>query len=142
VQPPWPNCVSISGPTGQGERQWYEQTQFPLFTWSSLAGGFFSGRFNRENLSEQEDYFDNLVVNSYGVEENFQRLDRVQQLAEEKGLTIPQIALAYVMSVPMNIFALIGCRTPEEFQANLQASSVKLTDAEIAWLELRTDVSG
>ena len=113
--------------------------QLPLFTWSSLAGGFFSGRFSRENLSEQEDYFDKLVVTSYGVEENFQRLDRVQQLADEKGLTVPQVAMAYVMSAPMNIFALIGCRMPEEFQANLDASEIKLTPAEMAWLELRTD---
>ena len=73
------------------------------------------------------------------VEENFQRLDRVSELAEEKGLTVPQVAMAYVMSAPMNIFALIGTRSPEEFAANLEASTVRLTTREMAWLELRSD---
>ena len=139
VNPPWPNCVSIGGPAGQGERQWYEGTQLPLFTWSSLAGGFFSGRFNRENLAEKEDYFDKLVVNSYAVEENFQRLDRVQEMADAKGMSVPQVAMAYVMNAPMNIFALIGSRTSEEFAANLAASEVKFAPEVMAWLELRSD---
>jgi aryl-alcohol dehydrogenase-like predicted oxidoreductase len=142
VEPPWPNCVSISGPLGWGERLWYEETQMPLFTWSSLAGGFFSGRFRRDNLSEQEEYLDKLVVQSYAVEENFRRLDRAQELANEKGVSVPQMALAYVMNAPLNIFALIGCRTSEEFQANLEATTIALTPEEMAWLELRTDMRG
>lgn len=139
VQPPWPGCVSIGGPAGQGERAWYEANQFPLFTWSSLAGGFFSGRFGREKMLVKEEYFDRLAVDSYGVEENFTRLDRVKILAEEKNLSIPQVAMAYVMNAPMNIFALVGCRTANEFQANLEACTVQLTQREMAWLELRSD---
>ena len=46
--------------------------------------------------------------------------------------------MAYVMNAPMNIFALIGCRTIDEFKANMEASQVKLTPAEMAWLELQT----
>jgi len=112
----------------------------PLFTWSSLAGGFFSGRIRRENMSQQVEYLDKLAVESYASEDNFERLGRAEQLAAEKGLTIPQIATAYVMSAPMNIFALIGSRTPEEFRANLAASALRLTPEEMAWLELKTDV--
>jgi aryl-alcohol dehydrogenase-like predicted oxidoreductase len=66
-------------------------------------------------------------------------LDRVRTLAEEKGLTVPQIALAYVMSQPLNIFALVGCQTGEEFGANLEACEVQLTPQEMAWLELKTE---
>ena len=139
VEEPWPNCVSIGGPLGQGDRAWYEETQLPLFTWSSLAGGFFSGRFSRENSGNPEDYFDKLVIRCYAVEENFQRLDRVQAIAEAKGMTIPQVAMAYVMNAPMNIFALIGTRTPDEFADNVAASEVTLSPEEMAWLELRTD---
>ncbi len=139
VKPPWPECVSISAPVGQGERAWYEETQFPLLTWSSLAGGFFSGRFGREKMVQQEEYFDKLATECYGIEENFVRLDRVEELAAKKGLTVPQVAMAYVMNAPMNIFALIGCRTAEEFRDNVAASKVKLSDTEMAYLELRTD---
>lgn len=138
-QPPWPNCVTISGAQGAAGRTWYQATQMPLFTWSSLAGGFFSGRFRRDNLDSFDSYLDKLCVDCYCVEENFRRLDRVAELAAEKGMTIPQIALAYVMSVPLNIFALIGCRTPDEFRDNLAASRVKLTSDEMAWLDLQQD---
>jgi aryl-alcohol dehydrogenase-like predicted oxidoreductase len=141
-QAPWLNCISISGLAGQAAREWYQQTQMPLFTWSSLAGGFFSGRFTRDNLASFDSYLDKLCVQSYCYEANFKRLDRAQQLAEEKGLSLPQIALAYVMSQPLNIFALVGCQTGAEFKANVEASQVKLTPAETAWLELKSDTVG
>jgi aryl-alcohol dehydrogenase-like predicted oxidoreductase len=137
-QAPWENCISISGPAGAGERAWYEETQLPLFFWSSLSGGFFSGRFRRDNLESFESYLDKLCVSTYCSEENFQRLDRVATLAQEKGLSIPQIALAYVLSQPLNAFALVGCATPEEFKANAAAVDVKLTPEELAWLDLRS----
>ena len=133
------NCVSISGPAGTGERAWYEVNQMPLFTWSSLAGGFLSGRFSRATLDGLTEPLDKLAVEVYCFEENFRRLDRVQELAAEKGLTVPQIATAYIMSVPLNIFALVGCATGAEFAANVAASTLRLTADELAWLELRQD---
>ena len=39
--------------------------------WSSLAGGFFSGRFRRDNLDTFTDYLDRLSAEVYGTEENF-----------------------------------------------------------------------
>jgi aryl-alcohol dehydrogenase-like predicted oxidoreductase len=107
----------------------------PVFTWSSLAGGFFSGRFTRDNLNTFEAYFDRLCVTSYCVEENFQRLDRTQALAQQKGVTLTQIAMAYVMSQPMNLFALVGCRSGDEFRANAAALELALTPEECARLE-------
>lgn len=139
AQAPWPNCISISGPQGEAERDWYQANQTPLFPWSSLAGGFFSGRFNRNNLGSFTEYLDKLAVDTYCVEDNFRRLDRVQELANEKEMSVPQIATAYVLSVPLNIFALVGCNNAEEYAANVAASTVKLTPSEIAWLELRSE---
>ena len=52
---------------------------------------------------------------------------------------VTQIAMAYVFSVPLNIHALVGAANPAEFKANLEASEVRLTPAEVAWLELRSD---
>lgn len=137
VREPWPNCLSISGPAGAAAREWYAQANMPLFTWSSLAGGFMTGRFRRDNLDTFETYLDRLAVECYCSEENFQRLERAEQLAQQKGLTIPQIALAYVLSQPIEIFALVGCQTGDEFRANVQAAEVRLTPEELAWLELR-----
>jgi aryl-alcohol dehydrogenase-like predicted oxidoreductase len=137
--PPWPGCISISGPQGEAARAWYADTQMALFTWSSLAGGFFSGRFTRHNLDSFESYLDKLCVTSYCFENNFKRLDRAKLLAAEKGLSLPQIALAYVLCQPLNIFALVGCQNGAEFKANLEAIELELTAKEIAWLELRSD---
>jgi aryl-alcohol dehydrogenase-like predicted oxidoreductase len=139
INPPWEGCISISGPGRKAARDYYEANQMPLFTWSSLAGGFFSGRLRRDNLDTMETYLDKLAVSSYASEDNFQRLERAQQLAEEKGMSIPQIATAYVMSQPLNIFALVGCQTPEEFRDNAAAADLRLTPAESAWLDLRAE---
>src|SRR5688572_12103474 len=49
-QPPWANCVTISGPDGEAARAWYAEQGMPVIPWSSLAGGFFSGRFRPDNL--------------------------------------------------------------------------------------------
>ncbi|MCI0729325.1 MAG: aldo/keto reductase [Chloroflexi bacterium] len=139
VKEPWPDCISISGPAGAAARDWYGRTQVPLFTWSSLAGGFFSGRFRRDNLSTLTDPLDQVAVQAYAVENNFRRLERAALLAEEKGLTLPQVALAYVLSQELNIFAIVGCQHEAEFVANLAASEVRLPAGEIAWLELSSD---
>lgn len=139
VKEPWPNCTSISGPKGEAARAWYAQAQMALFAWSSLGGGFFSGRFTRENLDSFESYLDKLCVESYCYEDNFKRLDRVRELAQEKGRTIPQVAMAYVMSQPMNVFALVGCQNGDEFKANVEAMEIELSSEEIALLELRDE---
>lgn len=132
---PWPGCVSVSGEAGEADRRWYAEDKMPLFTWSSLAGGFFSGRFSRENLGSFDGYFDRLCVETYCHEENFRRLDRARALAEERGLSVPQVALAYVLNQPVEVFALVGCNSGEEFRANVEAAGVELTPEELVWLE-------
>ena len=138
AEPPWTGCISISGAEGDAARSWYLENQMPLFTWSSIANGFFSGRVNRENCDSlvEEGAFDESAVRAYCTEDNFERLDRVGQMAGEKGLSIPQVALAYVLSQPLNIFALVGPRSGEEIKANLQSLQTKLSDEEMAWLNL------
>lgn len=138
-EPPWPNCITISGPENADARAYYEQAHMPLFTWSSLAGGFFSGRFTRDNLDTFTEYFDALCVTSYCREPNFQRLDRVKQLGSELGLSIPQVAMAYVMSQPLDIYALVGCASGAEYADNAAALDHKLSAETLAWLDLRSD---
>ncbi len=139
LREPWPNCITISGPQNQAARDYYQQQRFPLLTWSSLAGGFFSGRFTRDNLDTFTDYFDKVCIDAYCYETNFQRLDRVRQLAAQTGLSIPQIALAYVLSQPLDIYALVGCQNAAEFQSNIDAAATRLPEQTLAWLDLRAD---
>lgn len=59
--------------------------------------------------------------------------------AEEKGMTVPQIATAYVLNQPLNIYALVGAASRDEFKDNLAACDLNLTPYELAWLDLRLD---
>jgi aryl-alcohol dehydrogenase-like predicted oxidoreductase len=133
VKPAWPGCISIGG--DRAAREWYAANQMPLFTWSSLAGGFMTGKFRRDNLDTFTEYFDEVTVNAYCYEDNFARLDRAEELAAKKGVTLPQIALAYVLKQSLNTFALVGCLSGQEFADNAAALDVEITADEVAWLE-------
>jgi len=132
---PWAGCLSISGPAGVAAREWYARAHMPLLTWSSLAGGFFSGRFQRDNIGTMTEGNNSITARAYGDEANFQRLDRAQALGRQKGLTASQIALAYILNQPLNLFAMVGCQTPAEYAENAAAVDVTLTPSELAWLE-------
>lgn len=137
---PWRDCISISGPQSADDQAWYAKQRMPLFTWSSLAQGFFSGRITRTNWETVKEDFPEPVERCYAHESNFSRLDRAEELAREKGMTVPQVALAYVVQQPdLDIYPLIGTFTGDEFHENLKALEIKLTVEEIEWLDLRRD---
>lgn len=139
IKEPWPNCITISGPAGAEAREWYTREGIALFTWSSLAGGFLSGRITRDNLDTFDSYNDKLAVECYATEDNFRRLDRAQELAAHKGVTVTQIALAYVLNQPANIFALTAGANDNEIRANVEAGEIVLSPEELAWLDLKRD---
>ena len=137
VQDPWgPGCVGLGGPANAAARAWYEQTGLAVFAYSSLGRGLFSGRITRDNYAQAAD---GACRTAYCHEVNFRRLDRVQELARKKGVSVPQLALAYALTAPMNVFALVGAASREECQANVAALDIPLTPAERAWLDLQTE---
>lgn len=126
-EPQWAGCITASD---KASRAWYEETQMPLFAWSSQAKGFFTGRAHREDISDAE------MVRVWHNEGNFQRLERAQELAKKKGTTATQIALAYVLCQPFPTFALIGPRTIEEMRTSALGLEVELTQEELRWVNL------
>lgn len=136
---PWPNTVSISGPTHAADRAWYVREAMPVFTWSSLASGFFSGRFRRDNLDSFTSYADRICVEAYAGDANFERLARATQVAEERGLSVAQVALAYVLHQPLDLYAIVGPFSAEEYEADVAAAALELTPAELAWLDLSAE---
>ena len=139
--PPWDDCLSISGPSGQAARDFYAQSGIAVMPWSSMAGGFFSDTYRRDNLDTfaKDDYFAQICIKCYCGETNFQRLDRARELARAKNLTVAQIALAFTFSQPMNLFPLVSSLTADQFAANAAAVEVTLTPGELAYLDLRAD---
>ena len=136
---PYPGTLSINSSSDKSEWQWYKQTRYPLLAWSSLARGFFSGKFRRNNLSAFTDPQSLISIRCYAREDNFVRLDRVRQLAEKKAATVPQIALAYIFQQPLNCFAITGALNSAQFKENVEALKIVLTKKEISWLDLKSD---
>lgn len=123
--PRWPGCVSADEATCD----WHQQTGIPLFSWSTLAAGFLTGRFTPDNLYNEE------IVRVYYNELNWQRLDRAKQLAEDKGVTLAQISLAYVNNQSFPTCAIVAAHSLEELHANRTAAEIELTEQEVHWLE-------
>ena len=110
-----------------------------VLAWSSLANGFFSGRLTRDNFEEAEEIVGETCARAYGSEANLERLERARLLAEERGKTIPQIALAWALHQPLNLFPLVGSRSGEEFRENREALEIELTSEELGWLDLKAE---
>jgi aryl-alcohol dehydrogenase-like predicted oxidoreductase len=121
----WPGCISADADTCA----WHQQTGLPLLSWSSQAGGFFTGRFAPERQDDKE------MVRVYYSEANWKRLRRAEQLAEEKGVSTVQISLAYVLNQPFPSAALIGAQNREEQLSCFEGAKIRLTADEVEWLE-------
>lgn len=140
IDSPWgPDCITISGPANYDVRKWYADTGLAVFSWSSLARGFLSGRLTRSNFEQVRDDFEDHTIRCYVSDHNWTRLDRAEELAMEIGLTVPQLALSFVLNQPINLFALVGAYNADEINANLAALDTRLTAAEVDWLDLRRD---
>jgi aryl-alcohol dehydrogenase-like predicted oxidoreductase len=128
-EPMWPDCLSASD---AASRAWYKRAQMPLLAWSSQASGFFTGRYaptDRDNAAASD------IARVWFNTGNWERLRRAEKMAEQKGVTALQIALAYVLQQPLNIFALIGPQSAEELHSSARALEVALTPAELALLD-------
>jgi aryl-alcohol dehydrogenase-like predicted oxidoreductase len=133
VDDPWgPGCVSISGKAGASAREFYRLNAIPVMAYSSLGRGLLSGRVTRENYKE---LLDNAALKAYAHEVNFARLDRAIEMAEKKGVSVPQIALAYLIAQPLHVFPIVGAASLRELEEAIAAANIGLTQNECAWLE-------
>jgi aryl-alcohol dehydrogenase-like predicted oxidoreductase len=139
LQEPWADCVTISGAKGKPARDWYARNKMALFCWSSLAAGFLSGRYTRQIVESLPEGHKDACIRCYRSEDNLKRLDRAEILARLKGATVPQAAIAYLMAQPMNLFALVGANTGEEFRDSAKGLELALTDRELAYLDLAAE---
>ena len=132
VQYDYPGVVSIAGPPGMQARQWYAREQMALMPWSSLSSGFLSGRIAGQGRAAPRDA---TVVRLFGSGANFARLERARSLAAERGLSVPQIALAFLLAHGLNLFPVVGPKRADHFCENVAALDVQLTPEEVGWLD-------
>ena len=136
TEPMWAGCVSIAGDAAA--QDWYASTRMPIFAWSSQARGFFSGRYSPA-LTEGATQDAQNVIRTYYSDDNWERYARTDALAKEKGRSLSQIALAWVLHQPLEVFALIGPATVSELDDSLGALDLELTPDEVTWLNLHGD---
>jgi aryl-alcohol dehydrogenase-like predicted oxidoreductase len=135
-EPMWVGCVYLPGDAEAIE--WYGRTRLPVFAWSSQARGFFSGRYSRDK-TDIEGMDPQNVIRTYYSDANWERYDRAEELAGEKGCTRQQIVLAWALHQPMDLYALIGPATVSELEDCLGALEVSLTEDEVKWLNLESE---
>src|SRR6266513_2872478 len=102
-----------------------------VIPWSPLAGGWLSGRY-RKGQDLPETHRAQRIPQRYdmslpGNQAKLEAADALAQLAEEAGLSLIELALAFVLEHPAVTAAIIGPRTMEQLESQLTAAEVKLS---------------
>jgi aryl-alcohol dehydrogenase-like predicted oxidoreductase len=119
---PWRGCVSLAGEANREARAFYERTKVPVLAWSPLGRGFFSSRAASTDRV-------------YGSAANLARKKRAEELGRERGgVSAAQIALAYVLSQPFPVHAVVSASV-DNMRSNLEARALRLSPKELRWLE-------
>ena len=136
VNDPWGGeCVTVSGPENAAAQSWYAENRMPVLCYSSLARGFFSGKFNSFDYEGAKKVLDGPAQKGYLCEENMRRLRNAEVLAEKYGTTVADIALRYVFGSEMNTFAIMSTTNPARLPENVAAANHPLARDEVSLLE-------
>ena len=105
-----------------------------LMVWSPLAGGLLSGKYSRDEKGEagnRRTTFDFPPVNK---DRAFDCVDVMRKIADAKGVSVAQIALAWLLHQPHVSSVIIGAKRVEQLDDNIAATTVKLGADELAAL--------
>jgi aryl-alcohol dehydrogenase-like predicted oxidoreductase len=123
-----------------------------LMVWSPLAGGLLSGKFGRDQKGQEgsrRTTFDfppvnrdlthgiDAVVGPIAVDRDlaYDCIDAMRQIAQSKGVSVAQIALAWLLHQPQVTSVIVGAKRPEQLADNLAATQVKLSADEMRRLD-------
>jgi 1-deoxyxylulose-5-phosphate synthase len=107
-----------------------------VIPWSPLARGFLTGTRTREGerrtaRAETDEFTERL----YGRDEDFEVVDRVAEVARERGVPPAQVALAWLLHRPGVTAPIVGATKLGHLEDALAAAELSLSGAEIARLE-------
>lgn len=106
-----------------------------ILPWSPLAGGLLSGKFSADTAGPADARrakFDFPVVDKPRA---FACVDAMRPIATEHGVSVAQIALAYLLAKPAVTSVIIGAKTDEQLADNIAATKVTLSAAQLAALD-------
>ncbi len=102
-----------------------------VIPWSPLAGGWLSGRYRKDTDLPDSHRAQRIPVrydmSLPGNQRKLEAADGLATLAEEAGMTLIEMALAFVLSHPAVTAPIIGPRTMEQLESQLPAAEVTLT---------------
>jgi aryl-alcohol dehydrogenase-like predicted oxidoreductase len=123
-----------------------ESTDLGLLPWSPLGGGWLTGKYTKDERPTGATRLGddpNRGVEAYDRRGSVQRtwdvIDAVQAIAADRGASMAQIALAWVMDRPRMTSVILGARTLEQLDDNLGAAGLHLDAEEIARLDEVSD---
>jgi len=116
-----------------------------LLPWSPLGGGWLSGKYQRDarpagatRLGEDP----GRGMEAYdrrGTQRTWRVVDAVRKIADGRGVTMAEVALAWVTVRPGVSATILGARTTAQLEANLRAADLRLTPQETAELSATSD---
>jgi aryl-alcohol dehydrogenase (NADP+) len=116
-----------------------------LLPWSPLGGGWLSGKYKRDERPAGatrlgEDPGRGMeAYDRRGTQRTWEVIDAVQKVAGERGVSMAEVALAWVTGRPGVTSTILGARTAEQLEANLRAAGLRLSTEETAALNAASD---
>jgi aryl-alcohol dehydrogenase-like predicted oxidoreductase len=114
-----------------------------LLPWSPLGGGWLTGKYERETpptgatrLGENPDRGMEAYGRRRGVERIWNIVDAVREVAKDRGVSMAQVALAWLVNRPAVTSVILGARSVEQLDDNLGAVRVQLSEEERARLDV------
>ena len=105
-----------------------------LLVWSPLAGGFLSGKYKRDDMGKEgrRTGFDFPPVDK---DRAFNILDVLHPMAQNKGVSVAQLALAWLLHQPAVTSVIIGANKMEQLEDNLASINVMLSTEDLERLD-------
>lgn len=103
--------------------------------WSPLGGGFLTGKYSRENAGAADDRLASHDEMPLDKDMGYRLVDLMRGIADGHGVTIAQVALAWLLSKDQVSSILLGATKMHQLDDNLAAVNVRLSEDEIAAME-------
>lgn len=103
-----------------------------LMVWSPLAGGFLSGKYAAGTNDGRRATFDFPPVN---LERGDAVIAAMRPIAEAKGVSVAQVALAWLLHQPVVTSVIVGAKRIEQLQDNIRSTEVALSAEDLAALD-------
>jgi aryl-alcohol dehydrogenase-like predicted oxidoreductase len=104
--------------------------------YSPLGRGFLSGEIKRfEDLAADDYRRHNPRFQSENFDKNIKLVEKVEEIAREKGVTTSQLALAWVLAQGQDIVPIPGTKRRKYLEQNAEAAEIILSQEELATIE-------